>query len=156
MQLPSLHILKAMISKILIPVDGSEHANKALQYALDLAEKYDATITIVHVAARLIHAYGAIHGAVSIESNASLLAEGNEILKRAREMANGSEVSIERIESKLVEGNAAEEILKMADSEQFDLIVMGSRGLNPIKAFFLGSTSNRVSHHAKCPVLIVK
>ena len=142
-----------MISKILVPVDGSEHANKAVQYALDLAEKYEATITLIHVAARLIYAYGAIHGAVSVESDSSLLAEGNEILKRTRKMSDRFGVSIE---SKLVDGNAESEILKLADSEQFDLIVMGSRGLNPVKAFFLGSTSNRVSHHVKCPVLIVK
>lgn len=141
---------RVMISKILVPVDGSEHANKAMQYALDLAKKYEAKVTLIHIVARPLYAYDA---AIAVDVSSSLLAEGREILRRAQEMLDRLGFSAE---SKLVEGNPAEEILRLADSEQSDLIVMGSRGLNPVKAFFLGSVSNRVSHYAKCPVLIVK
>ena len=49
-----------------------------------------------------------------------------------------------------------EEILRAAADEKADLIVLGSRGLSQVKAFLLGSVSDKVSHHAKCPILIVR
>jgi nucleotide-binding universal stress UspA family protein len=56
----------------------------------------------------------------------------------------------------LVHGLPADEIVKKAETERYDMIVIGSRGRTAAKSFLLGSVSNRVSHQAKCPVLIVK
>ncbi len=140
-----------MISKILVPVDGSENANKALEHALSLAKKYDSKVTLIHIVMRPKYAFEM--ATATAELSSALLAEGREILKKTQEISNRFGVPTE---SKLVEGNAAEEILRVADSEQSDLIVLGSRGLSAVKSFFLGSVSSRVSQHAKCPVLIVK
>ncbi len=60
------------------------------------------------------------------------------------------------VETRLKQGVPAEELLRAAVDEKVDLIVLGSRGLSQVRAFFLGSVSDKVSHHARCPVLIVK
>ena len=56
---------------------------------------------------------------------------------------------------RLETGHPAEVIVRLAETDGFDLVVLGSRGLGGVKEFLLGSVSNRVSHHARCPVLIV-
>ena len=53
-------------------------------------------------------------------------------------------------------GNVAEEILKIADKEKVDMIVLGSRGLSTAKELLLGGVSHKVVHHAKCPVTVVR
>ena len=80
-------------------------------------------------------------------------AEGKDILSKAE-----STLEMEGIEyqSRLIQGVPAEEIVKVAQSEKVDLIVLGSRGLTEVRAFLLGSVSDRVSHRAKCPTLIVR
>jgi len=53
-------------------------------------------------------------------------------------------------------GHPAEVIVRIAEDDGYDLIVLGSRGMTAFKSFLLGSVSDKVSHHAHCPVLIVK
>jgi nucleotide-binding universal stress UspA family protein len=60
------------------------------------------------------------------------------------------------ISTKLVEGRPADKIVETAKNGNFDLVVVGSRGLGGIKEFFLGSVSDRVADEAPCPVLIIK
>lgn len=59
------------------------------------------------------------------------------------------------LKTEVLEGPAAEAILKVADTRQNDLIVMGSRGLGTLSGILLGSQSMKVLHHAPCPVLVV-
>jgi nucleotide-binding universal stress UspA family protein len=79
--------------------------------------------------------------------------QGKKILDEARKTAQSRGVELDTV---LVHGIPAEEILKKAEAEKYDMIVVGSRGRTSVKAFLLGSISDKVSHHAKCPVLIVK
>ena len=138
-----------MFSKIVVPVDGSRYADKALRYASDLAKRYGSSVTLIHVVATRVYAMAEVGVLISKD----LDKEGKEILKRSQELASSLGISAN---TKLVSGVPAEEILRFAESEKFDLIVMGSRGLSEVKAFLLGSVSDKVSHHAKCPVLIVR
>jgi len=78
---------------------------------------------------------------------------GREVLNRSQLIAEKSGV---RAKTRLVIGHPAEEIARIANEEGFDLLVVGSRGLSTVKAFLLGSVSEKLSRLAKCPVLIVK
>jgi nucleotide-binding universal stress UspA family protein len=74
-----------------------------------------------------------------------------EALKKAKHSKPGLTIS-----KLLINGRPADEIVKLANQDKFDLIVMGSRGMGRIKEFFLGSVSDRVADEAHCPVLLVK
>ncbi len=152
---------KGMIIKILVPVDGSEHSDRALNFALDLAEKYSAKITLLNVAQPVID-YGPmlvtqpmlppesmpIYVKEIEDAHKRLLTEAVKKAKKAK-----PDLSISKI---LTDGRPADRIVEIAKKENFDLIVMGSRGTGGIKKFFLGSVSDRVADEASCPVLLVK
>lgn len=137
-----------MFAKILVPIDGSPHADKAVKYAVDLSKKYGSRLILLHVIPVRVYAFAEV-GAVLSED----VEEGEEILRRGMELARslGAEA-----DQRLRKGIPAEEILRAAEEEKVDLIAIGSRGLSGVKAFLLGSVSDKVSHHAKCPVLIVR
>lgn len=150
---------KDLIKKILVALDGSEHANHALDFALDLAEKYSASIVLLSVyhpeyillidetdyiapqaTEKYLDALKAYHEKV--------LSEG---LKKAKKLKPNLKVS-----TKLLEGRPADKIIVMAKEGNFNFIVVGRRGLGGIGKFFLGSISDRVADQAPCPVLIVR
>jgi nucleotide-binding universal stress UspA family protein len=144
-----------MFSKILVGADGSPFAEKALKYAVDLARTYQAKLIVIHVVVRRFYAVA--------PSEAGVLAttvyvkeveeEGKQIISNAESYLKSQGIPYE---CNLLHGVPAEEIVKAAQSEQVDLIVLGSRGLTEVRAFLLGSVSDKVSHHSKCSILIVK
>ena len=144
-----------MFSKILVALDGSEFSLKALEFAIDLAKKYRSQLILVHVVIRQIYAInppeaGILAGTAIVRE---LEAEGKAILAKGEETVKAQEIPVE---TRLRQGVPAEELLHAAADEKVDLLVLGSRGLSQAKAFLLGSVSDKVSHHAKCPALIVR
>jgi nucleotide-binding universal stress UspA family protein len=144
-----------MFSRILVAVDGSPFAERALKCAVDIAKKYQAKLIIIHVVLRRFYAVtpseaGVLATTVFVKE---MEAEGQEIINKADAYAKSEGADYE---CKLFRGVPAEEIVKAAQSEKVDLIVVGGRGLTEVRAFLLGSVSDKVSHHAKCPILIVK
>jgi nucleotide-binding universal stress UspA family protein len=142
------------IEKMMIAVDGSKTANKALDYALSLAEKCGAEVQIISVvqtigsvtpSPQLVYASFIYDLEKSVET---VLAEA---VKVAEEKTPDLKVS-----TRLLRGRPADEIVRLAKEEGFDIIVLGSRGLGGTEELFLGSVSDRVADKAECPVLIVK
>jgi len=143
-----------LFSKVLAAVDGSPDAKKALDYAISLAKTYGSTLTVMYVVHRRVYVAAEEAGFVATASLIHDMEEqGKRILEEAKETAKSAGVEMDAV---LVHGLPAEEILKKAEAEKYDMIVVGSRGRTAVKAFLLGSVSDKVSHHAKCPVLIVK
>lgn len=150
-----------LIQKILVPIDGSEHSQKALEYALELAEKYLAEIKLLTVAEHVVLVEPIFLAASIYDAQNQCEMEKNiekvhkNILDEALRKSIHDYPNL-KIEKQLLKGRPADEIVKVAETENFDMIIMGSRGLGKIKDFFLGSVSNTVADKAKCPVLIVK
>jgi nucleotide-binding universal stress UspA family protein len=138
-----------MISKILVPVDGSTHSDKALEYAVFLAKACRASLGVVHVSCPPPISFSDNERGSYLES---LKADANTILTKAKNNAKAAGVAIEAI-SEL--GHPAARILEVAGNRDYDLIVIGSRGISGFKEAVLGSVSHSVSQHAKCAVLIV-
>jgi nucleotide-binding universal stress UspA family protein len=137
-----------MISKILVAIDGSKHADQAFEYASDLAKKAEARLLIIHVFEEL----GNIGYSIARELEQSDREMLQKYQSRAKRLVTDRYVDV--MEAK---GNdVAEEILHIADKENIDTIVVGSRGISEAKEFLLGSVSYKVSHYAKCPVIIVR
>lgn len=145
-----------MFNKIVIPLDGSEYADKALNVAIELAGKYSASIVIVHVvpaASTLITGPEVSSAPILLNLSDELDESGRRILEEGAKRTQAAGIPVTTV---MEHGNISESIIHIAEDEKADLIVIGERGLGAVARFFLGSVANKVSHHAKCPVLIVK
>ncbi len=143
------------VKKILIPTDGSELAERAIQPALDLAKHKNAEIISISVLAAPFESScytgtGAAEGAQIIEELKNDLAkESVERVVKATEDAGVAARSI------VTSGSPADEIIKVAVKENVDLIVMSTKGATGTKRI-LGSVAASVISHAPCPVLTVR
>lgn len=145
-----------MYKKILVPLDGSDRATKALSHAVELAKKLGSKVTLINVVPSLppyvntaVDRLGQAQQAIIDE----LMRNGKEMLEQY--VSSISDKTIE-VDTFIVMGQPADEILEKARAENYELIVIGSRGLGEIKGYIMGSVSNRVSRHASCPVLIIR
>jgi len=136
---------KPKVKKLLTAVDGSKYADKALEYAVQLAKNFSANLALIHVEEdKLIRV-----GGPQVEDCVGTVGEC--ILKDAATKLDG--VSFDK---KLEYGSPAEVIIKVAKKADVDIIVVGSRGLSSVRRFLLGSVSDDISMHARSSVLIVK
>ncbi len=139
-----------MFERILLTVDGSEHAMRAAKVAADLARCMKAELRILVVYAPIPPYLGEPNLQQAINAR---LNEAQAILQKAVETVGETPGEIH---TELIEGDAAETIIEVAKTRNSDLIVMGSRGLGRLAGLLLGSTSQKVLSHAPCPVLIVR
>ena len=138
-------------SRILCAVDGSTESDLAVSHVVDLVRDRGAEVHVVHV------------GLVSPWTNPKNLGPQQEdrLRQEARQVLD---VQVERCRAMGVEpvgvhlrmGRATDEILRLRDELDADLIVMGSRGLNTFKRVVLGSDAEGVVRHAPCAVLVVR
>lgn len=175
-----------MISKILIAYDGSDNGRRALDVAAELAQKLDADLTIAHVLmhgrpakemarmAEIEHLVKNIDydgdagftpsgaspyelfaaGKSEAQSMRLISAIGEQVIAYAKDRSK--EMGVKKIQTHLLDGDFADEILDAAEAYKTDMIVIGSRGLGTIRGAVLGSVSQKVLHHATQVVVTVK
>jgi nucleotide-binding universal stress UspA family protein len=139
-----------MFDKILVAIDGSSASEKALVAAIDLATHYKADLTALSVA-EVPQVVGMVDEVDELRRGAE--ATFREIGEAAVEYARSRGAALRSV---VVRGHAAEAIVRYAESEGMNLVVLGQHGHSRIARFFLGSTSDRVSEHCPCTVMIVK
>jgi nucleotide-binding universal stress UspA family protein len=142
-----------MLSKILVPVDGSENSFRALEHAIFLSTKIEGaqtTVTYIIEARPSVYIYSP---KVMEKVRADYKSESAKILERCKDMANKSGINIHTV---LIEGDPASKIIRYSEMEKFEIIIIGSRGMGQFKEMILGSVSNKVLHHAKCSVMVVR
>ncbi|MCW3991093.1 MAG: universal stress protein [Candidatus Bathyarchaeota archaeon] len=153
-----------MIQKILVALDGSEPSERALEYAVEFAERWSAELTLLAVIPRVMlpvfpdEGFGATPIAAAKDFGQyqermstiyqNVLTEAETDLRR-----DHPEV---KVVTRLEEGRPSSTIVGVAEEDDFDLIVMGSRGIGGITGWILGSTSRRVVDSCTKPILIVK
>ncbi len=137
-------------TNLLVPVDGSKGSDKALDCALSLCAAIGAQLTALAVEGKL-PAYAATAGEVD-EVKREKDRFFAEVLEGARERARFRGIDVK---TDLVPGHAAEVITHYARAHGHDLIVVGHRG-HFLGDYLLGSTADRVAHHAHCPVMVVR
>ena len=142
---------------IVVPTDGSVNSKRALEHAVLLATSMQASITLVYVAniVSVISNFDQIpnaSGYVTEQVALDMEEEGKGVLEEfSKEIPQDVE-----LKSVFEVGSPGPAVLSVAKKYEADLIVMGSRGLGPLKGLFMGSVSSYVVTHAPCPVLIVK
>ncbi len=173
-----------MIKNILCALDGSSHGDKALDLAIEMAQKFDAGLVLFHVLMRNLDAdeilrFSEVEGLTKesvaevtrlqmVDSRievghvyeaktipSSVLVElARHILKSAQ--ADAERRGVSNITTVMGDGDPAARILACAKQESIDCIIMGSRGLSNIKALLEGSVSRKVSNRAECTTIAVR
>jgi nucleotide-binding universal stress UspA family protein len=139
-----------MYSDILVPTDGSPAAEAAIDHAIDLAGKYDATVHGLYVVDA--SAFASIDAGTEMVVEA-LEQEGQRAVEAIQQ--HGDEAGVE-VETHVVSGTAYRSILDYVDAEGIDLVVMGTHGRRGIQRFLLGSVTERVVRSSDVPVLTVR
>ncbi len=142
------------LKKILVPLDFSDSSKKALSYARPFAEQFGAEITLLHVVERAAtsESYYFIPPGLE-EANVRREQDLRTKLCELREQEIGAEI---RGDTLVQFGQPCHEIVRVAENEQADLIILSTHGYTGLKHALLGSTAERVVRRAPCPVLVVR
>lgn len=136
--------------KLLVCVDGSEHSDKAVKFASRFAKNYRADITLLHV----------IKSERSSEK--PVFDDYGEETRRAREIVMNGERIVSKnapeitVISRIIAGPISNEIVRIAEEEQFNAVWIGTRGRNGIARMLMGSVADDVIRYAHCPVVLVR
>ena len=141
-----------MFHNILVAVDGSAHADRALTEAIDLAHASNARLTIMTAAGEpRTGAMVALASGAAAALGPAMLADAERILRTAADRVP-DDISVTTI---VTEQPIRQAILKRIDEGHHDVVVMGSRGRGTVRSAVLGSVSHHILHHSPVPVLIV-
>ena len=146
------------MKKILFPTDLSDAANHAFIYALQLADKWQASITTLHVYQELqvgdVHLPGSLY---NFYQSMDLYSFQNykDAIPTLVDLAEKNDMSHIEVRHMLEEGEVVQNILEAADKEEADIIVLGTTGARGLKEIFLGSVAGEILENATCPVLAV-
>lgn len=134
---------------VLVATDGSEHSMKAVQRAVELAEKEGAKITLMSVAL-----YAKDIGEMPLNIQDKLESEAAAALKKAKAVFDDKGIAVELVlEAGIVPAN---NILRKAEEGKFDRILLGSTGVTGFKRVLMGSTAAKVVAHAPCSVTVIR
>lgn len=170
-----------MAGKILVATDGSLTANRAVDFAASLSQKFGQDLCVVHV---LLHGrpwneyemMAELEGvellpertetrskpgyplrfpsaAEELAAAQTIAALGDQILENARRRADAAGAI--NVTGQICAGDPADEIIDVAADQKADVLVLGRRGLGRVREVLLGSVSQKVLHHANCVVVIV-
>jgi nucleotide-binding universal stress UspA family protein len=141
-----------VFTNVLVPVDGSDNSYRALDAALLLSEKLGSNITVVNVMEQVPITHIESEKLLS-ELLEAYKKENQEILSKCSRIAAEKGLSIKTL---LLQGNPASVILDYCKKENFELVIMGSRGMGKFKQLILGSVSSKIVHHCQCAVLLIR
>lgn len=137
---------------ILAGIDGSDHSQRALEWAIKEAALRHAPLTVLTVCRTVVGYWGA---AVTYPESHALLARarGDAEEATAKALAAVGELRPQQVTVEAVTGIPAEELINAAAGA--DMVVVGSRGTGGFARLLLGSVSSQVAHHAPCPVVVI-
>jgi len=142
------------IKKILFPVDFSSNSYQVADYVISFAKKFDAHIYFLHVLESLMPLQGFYIPHISVENLEAELKKGAE--KKMEEFLLKKTKEYQKITSQVVIGIPHVEILKMAEKQGIDMIIMGTHGWTGLEHVIFGSVAGKVVRKAPCPVLTVR
>ncbi len=139
------------IGRILVPVDFSEHSQKALRYALAFAKQFGAEVTLVHIVEQMVYPGDWMYPPLAVTDFAT--EKRAEMISRLQALDAGSGVKTQHI---VRLGRAWQEIGEIAEEMKSDLIILATHGYTGLKHVLLGSVAEKIVRHAPCPVLSVR
>ena len=138
-----------MFSRILVAIDGSKSAKKAFEKSIYLAQKCDSKLDVVHVISCELGG----DSATTFELIDELKTKAEKMLDEYKIQAAKNNVPIEIM---VTRGDPVQVIIDLAKTKSHDLIIMGTRGRSAFQELLIGNVSQKVMHHASCPVMVVR
>ncbi|MDM7920243.1 MAG: universal stress protein [Methanosarcina sp.] len=135
-----------------IATDGSENSRKAISCGIEIAKISGATVYIIHVVDTL-SVVSDIWTAGKDLIHDMMIRDGKKILSETKKTIEDSGVEVKDV---LLNGHPGEEIIKFAENNNMDLIVMGTLGATGLEKFLMGSVAEKVVRHSKVPVMVVR
>lgn len=137
------------MNRIFLPIDGSEHSQRAIAKASELAKLSGGEIRVFHFQDRELTKSGVV---MSLETSA----DAKELVDSVIAGLQGAGIKVSGETRAGLHGGAAKAIVDEANDFGAELIVMGSRGLSDFQGLLVGSVAHKVVHFAHCPVLVVR
>jgi nucleotide-binding universal stress UspA family protein len=137
------------MNRIFLPIDGSEHSQRAIANASELAKLSGGEIRVFHFQDRELTKSGVV---MSLETSA----DAKELVDSVIAGLQGAGIKVSGETRAGLHGGAAKAIVDEANDFGAELIVMGSRGLSDFQGLLVGSVAHKVVHFAHCPVLVVR
>lgn len=151
------------IENILVPVDFSSYSTEALHYAATIADRFSSSLLVLHVIPKDVET-------IATQTQSRYVSRGRPVeyptrvgqidlreeAQSALRQFLSSQLSERAVEQRVAIGHPFEQILQTTESEQVDLIVMGTRGRTGLARMVMGSVAEQVVRQAPCPVLMVK
>ena len=141
-----------LYQNIVIATDGSENSRKAISCGIKIAKLSGATVYIVHVVDTL-SVVSDLWTAGKEMIHEMMIRDGKKILSKARKNIEDSGVEVKDV---LLNGHPGEEIIKFAENNNIDLIVVGTLGATGLEKFLMGSVAEKVVRFSKVPVMVVR
>jgi nucleotide-binding universal stress UspA family protein len=140
-----------METKILVPVDGSKTSAKTVDALIARKERFPAVLTLLHVVDLERLAYRMIPDFQVAMVREHSRRAGEQLLESYRKLFDNAGMATEL---RLEFGSPRELICHIANDEQYELLILGRRGLGEIRDVLFGSVANHALHHVRCPVLM--
>lgn len=141
--------------RVLVPIDGSRHSAEAVDIAIDYAKSKAIEVFLLSVAPSTVDMDIALTDTQKDEISAGLLKGSEALLEETKAYMETQNVSPQCV-LKVTANSVAEEILDFAETENIDLVVVGSRGLREYGRFPLGSVATEVVRYCPCSVFVVR
>jgi nucleotide-binding universal stress UspA family protein len=146
-----------VFSKIMVALDGSGHAERALEMAISLAQRCDAELVLFHAIDThpMRSNYNAMVAKAAREVYSKVGQEiADDLLGQGRAKAEGA--GLTRVHTHSAEGNPAAVLIEEVKRAGIDMLVIGTRGLTGLHEIAVGSVAHKLTVAAPCPVLVVK
>lgn len=142
---------KFQIGHILVPIDFSEHSQKALRYALAFAKQFDAEVTLAHIVEQMVYPGDWMYPPLAVTDFETEKRE--QIIARLQALDAGSGIRTQHI---VRLGRAWQEVIAIAEEMKCDLLILATHGYTGLKHVLLGSVAEKIVRQAPCPVLTVR
>jgi universal stress protein A len=139
------------IGRILVPIDFSEHSQKALRYALAFARQFEAEVMLVHIVEQMVYPGDWMYpplAATDFEAE-----KREKMISRLQALDADSGIRTQHI---VRLGRAWQEVIEIAQEMKCDMIILATHGYTGLKHALLGSVAEKIVRHAPCPVLTVR
>jgi universal stress protein A len=142
-----------LVQHVLVPIDFSNTADRALEYALALAQQLQARLTLLHVLHLTPLAMGDMTTGVPVTALDALETEAHQLLQASLDRVQHAGLQGDCL---LVQGTPTHTIVETAGEQEVDLIIMGTHGRTGLAHVLLGSVAEHVIRQAPCPVLVMR